>query len=211
MSFIMKTKIATALVTVFISTSTLAQGSIEAGKLKAISCAACHGQQGNSLIAMYPNLAGQHAKYIVKQLTEFKLASQTGGEKGRNNAVMNGMSMALSNQDILDLSAYYSSLEQEQGEAPEDVIEHAQAIYRGGDLSRGITACTACHGPQGNGASLANFPDISGQKVDYIKSQLEMFRSGGRVNDANGMMRKVAAKLTDKDIDALSKYLRGLR
>ena len=207
----MKMKTAIALVTVFISTACLAQGDIEAGKLKSISCAACHGQQGNSLIAMYPNLAGQHAKYVAKQLTEFRLASQTGGEKGRNNAVMNGMAMTLSDQDILDLSAYYSSLEPEQGEAPEDVIEYAQAIYRGGDLSRGITACTACHGPQGNGVSLANFPTISGQKTDYIKSQLEMFRSGERANDANGMMRKVAAKLTDKDIDALSKYLRGLR
>ena len=59
--------------------------------------------------------------------------------------------------------------------------------------------------------SLANFPDISGQKVAYVKSQLEMFRSGERANDPNGMMRKVAAKLTDKDIDALSKYIRGLR
>ena len=186
------------------------EGDVEAGKQKSMSCAACHGSEGNSLIAMYPNLAGQHKSYLSKQLHEFRLASQTGGEKGRNNAVMNGMAAMLTDQDIADLSAYYNSLESEQGSAPEDVIEHAQKLYRGGDVERGIAACTACHGPQGNGLSLANFPDVSGKKADYLKAQLEMFRSGERNNDLNGMMRKVAAKLTDKDIDALAKYIRGL-
>ena len=125
----MKIILVGTLVSVFISMAALAEGDIEAGKQKAVSCAACHVQQGNSLVDMYPNLAGQHEKYLKKQLTEFRLASQTGGEKGRNNAVMNGMAMALSDQDIEDLAAYYGSLEQEQGEAPEDVIEHAQALY----------------------------------------------------------------------------------
>ena len=138
------------------------------------------------------------------------MASQTAGTQGRNNDIMNGMSANLSDQDIADLSAYYGSLEAESGETPEDVVDYAGALYRGGDVERGITACTACHGPQGNGLGLANFPDISGQKVGYIKAQLELFRSGGRNNDHNGMMRQIAIKLTDKDIDALAKYLRGL-
>lgn len=187
-----------------------ADGNIEAGKNKSLTCAACHGPQGNSLVDMYPNLAGQHSRYLEKQLLAYRLASQTSGSEGRNNIIMNGMSANLTDQDIADLAAYYSSLDSESGETPVDVVEYAEALYRGGDVERGITACTACHGPQGNGLGLANFPDVSGQKAGYIKAQLEMFRSGTRANDHSEMMRKVAIKLTDKDIDALSKYLRGL-
>lgn len=185
-------------------------GDVEAGKAKSATCAACHGVDGNSAIPMNPHLAGQHAKYLVKQLREFKLASATGGEEGRNNAVMNGMAAALSEQDMLDLAAYFESQTPNEGATPEDVIEAGAALYQGGDTERGITACIACHGPRGNGMGLAAFPDISGQFPEYIKTQLEMFRSGERNNDPNGMMRDIAKKLTDKDIQILSDYLSGL-
>lgn len=187
-----------------------AKGDIEAGKQKSATCMACHGPEGISAVDLYPNIAGQHASYIAKQLREFQLASKTGGAEGRNNAVMNGMAAGLSEQDILDLSAYYASQKPATGSTPEDVIEVGQKLYRGGDAERGITACTACHGPRGDGMSLANFPDISGQKASYIKSQLEAFRSGQRANDMNGMMRDIAKRLTDEDIEILSKYLGGL-
>lgn len=188
----------------------VAGGDPEAGKTKAVTCAACHGNEGNSAIAMNPKLAGQHEKYLAKQLHDFRLASQTGGAEGRNNAVMNGMSAGLSDQDIADLAAWFASQTMSKGETPEDVIEAGQALYAGGDLERGITACIACHGPRGNGMGLANFPDISGQHVDYIKSQLEQFRSGQRANDLNGMMRDISKKLTDEDIKILSQYVAGL-
>lgn len=187
-----------------------AQGDAEAGKAKSAACAACHGVDGNSALAMNPKLAGQHEKYLVKQLKDFQLASKTGGEEGRNNAVMNGMAAPLSEQDILDISAYFASQKGSEGTTPEDVIALGEKLYRGGDLERGITACIACHGPRGNGMSLANFPDISGQHTDYIKSQLEQFRSGQRANDLNGMMRDIAKRMTDDDIEVLSKYLGGL-
>lgn len=185
-------------------------GDAEAGKAKSAVCAACHGNDGNSMIDMNPKIAGQHANYLYKQLSEFKLASQTGGAEGRNNAVMNGMSANLSEQDMRDLAAYFASQEMTPGETPEDIIEAGQALYRGGDTERGITACIACHGPYGNGMELAGFPDISGQHAAYTKSQLEMFRSGERANDMNGMMRDIAKKLTDEDIELLSKYVSGL-
>jgi len=193
-----------------VTTAVFAKGDPEAGKAKSLVCAACHGNDGNSMIPMNPKIAGQHEGYLYKQLAEFKLASQTGGKEGRNNAVMNGMAAPLSEQDMHDLSAYFASQELKEGETPEDVIEIGEQLYRGGDEERGITACIACHGPDGKGMGLAGFPVISGQHADYTKSQLEMFRSGQRNNDLNGMMRDIANKLTDDDINILSKYVAGL-
>jgi len=186
------------------------EGNIEAGKAKSVTCAACHGPDGNSPTDMYPKIAGQHAGYIFKQLKEFKLGASTGGKEGRNNAVMAGMVAALSEQDMRDLAAYYASQTMKSGTTPEDVVEAGQKLFRGGDMQRGIAACIACHGPRGVGHSLANFPKISFQHAAYIKTQLESFRNGSRANDMNGMMRDVAKKLTDEDIEILSKYLGGL-
>jgi len=187
-----------------------AKGDPEAGKTKAVTCAACHGTDGNSAIPMNPKLAGQHEGYLVKQLQEFKEAAQSGGKEGRNNAVMNGMAMALSEQDMKDIAAHFSSQTLKIGEAPEDVIARGEALYRGGDAERGITACAGCHSPDGKGMNLAGFPVIGGQHATYTKAQLEMFRSGQRNNDLNGMMRGIAVKLTDDDISILSQYLEGL-
>lgn len=187
-----------------------AQGNAEAGKAKSLVCAACHGTDGNSVIAMNPKIAGQHEGYLLKQLQEFKLASQTAGKEGRNNAIMNGQAAMLSDQDMQDLAAYFSSQTLKVGEAPEDVIAKGEALYRGGDAEKGITACIACHGPGGNGMNLAGFPAVGGQHATYSKSQLEMFRNGSRKNDLNGMMRGIASKLSDEDISILSQYLEGL-
>ncbi|MFT4789825.1 MAG: cytochrome c553, partial [Paraglaciecola sp.] len=187
------------LVSVFLgfSASALAVGDIQAGKTKSLACGACHGADGNSMLDMNPKLAGQHMNYLVKQLAEFKLASQTGGKEGRNNAVMNGMAAALSEQDMQDIAAYFSSQTAKPGETPEDVIEAGSKLYRGGDLARGITACIACHGPRGNGTSLSGFPDISGQHPAYLKAQLLAFRAGQRANSLNGMMGDIAKRLSD--------------
>lgn len=186
------------------------KGDPEAGKAKSTACAACHSVDGNSVIDMNPKLAGQHAGYLVKQLQDFRTASQTGGAEGRNNAVMNGFAAGLSDQDMLDIAAYFASQDMKPGSTPEDMIDAGAALYRGGDAERGITACIACHGPKGNGMGLAGFPDISGQHVTYTKTQLENFRSGARANDLNGMMRDIAKKLTDEDIQLLSNYVSGL-
>ena len=187
-----------------------ASGDPEAGKAASAVCAACHGVDGNSAIPMNPKIAGQHEKYLLKQLQEFKLASQTGGQEGRNNAVMNGMAAPLSEQQMKDLAAYFASQEGKDGTTPENYIAAGEALYRGGDEERGIAACSACHGPAGNGSSLSGFPDISGQHVEYTVTQLKAFRSGMRNNDMNGMMRDIAMKLTDEDIEILANYLAGL-
>ena len=109
-----------------------------------------------------------------------------------------------------DLAAYFSSLPIQEGETPKEVVEVGSKLFKAGDAERGIPSCASCHGPRGNGTSLAGFPKISSQHPEYIKSQLEKFRSGTRNNDLNGMMRDIAKKLTDEDIEVLSKYLNGL-
>lgn len=192
------------------SCSVWAQGSIEAGKAKSQTCVACHGADGNSLITTYPKLAGQHAKYMEKQLIELRLGMTSGGKQGRYDPVMSGMAMPLSDGDISDLSAYFASLPISANSTPEDVVKTGKALYSGGDAERGLTACIACHGPRGNGTELSGFPKISGQHADYIKAQLQKFREGSRNNDMNGMMQDVAKKLTDADIEILSKYVGGL-
>ncbi len=198
------------ILTLLTSSPTWSQGDIEAGKLKSVTCAACHGQDGNSVLPQNPSLAGQHTGYLEKQLYEFKLGMLTQGEQGRMNPVMSAMAMPLNPQDIKDLSAYYSSQTLADNVTPEDVLAEGQALYLAGDMNRGITACIACHGPRGNGTSLSGFPKISGQHAEYVQTQLEYFRSGQRNNDMNGMMRDVANKLTDEDIVILSQYVGGL-
>lgn len=185
-------------------------GDAAAGKAKSITCSACHGPDGNSLMPDFPSIAGQHAKYLVKQLKEFKLGAQTNGNEGRYEAVMSAQSLGLSEQDMHDLAAYYASQPAEAGSAPEEVIEMGMALFMGGDVERGITACAACHGPNGAGAGLAGFPKVQGQHPAYTAEQLKKFRDETRANDPNNMMRDIAAKLTDEDIEVLAKYLRGL-
>ncbi|MEZ8052150.1 cytochrome c [Vibrio atlanticus] len=192
------------------SCSVWAQGSIEAGKAKSQTCVACHGADGNSLITQYPKLAGQHEKYLEKQLKELKLGMTSGGKQGRYEPVMGAMAMPLSEEDMADLAAYYASLPISSNSTPENVVDEGKVLYTAGNAERGVTACIACHGPRGNGTELSGFPKISGQHADYIKAQLEKFRDGNRNNDMNAMMRDVARKLTDADIDTLSKYVGGL-
>ncbi|MDY7587333.1 c-type cytochrome [Vibrio cholerae] len=198
------------ILSVLASCSVWAQGSIEAGKAKSLTCAACHGADGNSPLTIYPKLAGQHEKYLEKQLKELKLGASSGGKQGRYDPVMSAMAMPLSDEDIADLAAYYASMPISGNTTPEDVVAQGKVLYTAGDASRGLTACIACHGPRGNGTELSGFPKISGQHADYIKAQLEKFRYGTRANDMNEMMRDVAHKLTDADIDILSKYVGGL-
>lgn len=193
-----------------ISSANAVTGDAGAGKTKSATCGACHGPDGNSAMAMYPKIAGQHADYIYKQLKEFKLGMETGGKEGRYDVAMSGMAMPLNDQDMKDLAVYFAGQTTKSGSTPENVVEEGQLLYRGGDMERGIPACIACHGPRGVGQSLAGFPKVSFQHPDYIKLQLEKFRSGDRKNDKNGMMRDIAVKLTDKDIEIISKYMAGL-
>ena len=199
----MKPLLIASIASFFLLTTAQAAGDAEAGKSKSAMCAACHGPDGNSPAPTFPKLAGQHAAYLAKQLAEYK-----SGE--RQNATMNGMAAALSEQDIADLAAFYSSQQVTLGKAAEDKVEAGEAVYRAGNTATGVSACAACHGPTGSGNPMANFPSLSGQHADYTVLQLKAFRAGERANDAGSMMRGVAKKMTDAEIEAVAQYIQGL-
>jgi len=186
------------------STAVNAAGDAAAGQQKSAVCAACHGMDGNSVNPLWPKLAGQHPSYIVKQLKEFK-----GGV--RNDQTMAPMAMPLSDADMDDLAAYFSSQKQQGGEADPAQVELGEKIYRAGNPASGVAACAACHAPNGSGNPAANFPAISGQHAPYVEKALTDFRSGTRSNDVNKMMRGVAGSMTDTEIKAVAQYIQGLR
>ena len=178
-------------------------GDAAVGKAKSATCAACHGPDGNSPSPGFPKLAGQHEGYIAKQLRDYKSGK-------RVNATMNAMVLPLSEQDMDDLAAYFASQTVQLGTTAEDKLAVGQSIYRAGNASSGVAACAACHGPNGSGNPQAKFPSLSGQHADYTVLQLQMFRKGERANDAGNMMRGVAAKMSDAEIEAVAQYVQGL-
>ena len=181
----------------------LAEGNAAAGQAKSALCGSCHGVDGNSLMAMNPKLAGQSARYMVKQLQEFKSGA-------RESAIMASMVLSLSDQDMEDIAAWYSSQQPTiQGANPES-IELAERLYRGGNSEIAVAACSACHSPTGKGNAPAGFPLLSGQHAEYTLQQLKNFRSGARQNDGSAMMRTVVERLTDKELEALASYVSGL-
>ncbi len=182
----------------------IAGGDIAAGETKSAVCMACHGPAGISVNPEWPNLAGQHVQYITKQLNNFKA-------KERHNDLMSPMADPLSEEDIADLAAYYSSQKISQPQKVEaEAAELGEALYRGGDTAAGIAACAGCHGPAGEGNPQAKFPRVAGQQAAYIALQLKAFRGGARTNDTGSMMRNVTIRMTDAEIDAVSKYIAGL-
>ena len=181
------------------------EGSVEAGRAKAATCAACHGADGNSVTPDWPMLAGQHASYIVRQLEAFK-----DGE--RTDVTMKPFADLLSDQDMLDVAAYFAAQTPTPKGADPALVTLGQQIYRGGVAERGVPACIGCHGPDGNGNPLAAYPRVSGQHAAYVTKQLNAYRTGDRRSDVdlNQMMRNVASELFEDEIRALSSYVQGL-
>ena len=204
---------AVALVCAFASAQVIAseaahtglKGDPEKGKEKAGQiCQACHGMDGNGVPGqpVWPKLAGQHPLYIYKQLMNFKANE-------RWNAQMSPMAMPLTEEDVANLAAYYATLEQSTGTAEAGLVALGEQIYRAGNPSTGVPACSGCHGPAGLGSNLAKFPRISGQHSEYTDQTLKLWRSAERANDPNGMMRGVAARMTDAEIAAVASYVRS--
>jgi cytochrome c553 len=184
----------------------LVEGSVEAGKSKSVTCAACHGGAGISANPLWPNIAGQSASYLVAQLKAFKDGS-------RKNPLMTSQAMMLSDQDMADLAVYFESLPgPAQAVADPDLISKGEALYRGGEVSKEIAACSACHGPAGAGNPAAMYPALKGQHAAYTAKQLRDYASGERVSDGKTrIMRDIAGKLSEDEIVALASYVQGLK
>ena len=200
-------KLASVILPIFLSSIApqlvFAQGDAAAGQAKSALCATCHGADGNSQLSINPKLAGQNASYLVKQLKDYKSGA-------RVNPTMTAMVAALTDQDVLDIAAWYSSQQVSLLGADPETLELDETLYRAGIKDLSVAACSACHSPTGNGNGPAGFPSLSGQHSEYTLLQLKAFRAGERQNDSSAMMRSVVERLTDKELEALASYVSGL-
>lgn len=180
-----------------------AAGDAAAGKNKAAACGACHGPDGNSVSGQFPKLAGQNASYIAAQLANFKSGK-------RQNPIMSGQAAALSDQDMEDLAAWFSSQAVHTGEADAGQVKLGEALYRSGNKDENVPACLACHGPDGSGNYLMKVPALAGQHHEYVAAQLQAYATGARTTDPNKMMETIAARLTPAEMQAVASYIEGL-
>ena len=189
--------------------STFKDGDASIGANLIASCAACHGADGNSISSDWPKLAGQNQRYLLEQLQYFK-----SGE--RVNILMSSVLPILNSytdQDLLDIAAFYSSQIQTNGQAEDDaeLLAVGEALYRSGDMKKAIPACTACHSVNGKGNELAGFPSVAGQQKAYLVSTLKAYRSMERdAGDYALVMQAVSQNLSDYEIEALANYMNGL-
>jgi cytochrome c553 len=178
---------------------------INNGKTLSATCAACHGADGNSVNPEWPKIAGQGEAYLTKELNDYRADK-------RVNPTMTAMAKGIkSDADVADLAAFFASQKTKPGTADKGKITKGEAIYKGGVMASGVAACAGCHGPTGAGNPAAKFPKISGQHVKYTITQLQQFKAGKRANDPGKMMRNIALKMTDDEMDAVAEYISGLR
>ena len=171
--------------------------SVGRGATLAMQCAICHGSNRTSQVDT-PNLEGQPAAAVYKELRDFKTGART-------NAVMSPFTVKLSEQDMLDLAAYYSYLPRQPGTHPDDAVAVSPIVARGAPM-RNIPACSSCHGT--TDAKLGT-PWLDGQSAVYIKAQLQAFATGARRNDISEQMRNIARQMTAAEIDEAARYYAG--
>ena len=182
----------------------IGSGNPVAGKTRSELCQGCHGEVGLSLEDLIPNLAGQYAPYIAKQLRNFQSGART-------HQIMSAMATTINDAELIDIAAYFASQKKMQGNGKGD-NPIAKNLFLKGDASRGIQPCVSCHGENGKGKApnIATYPVIGGQHKAYLVAQLAHWRSGERSNSPDGVMNKIAKSLTDPEIEALTDYLSGL-
>ncbi len=180
-----------------------AAGDAATGKAKAAVCTGCHGADGNGgADQAWPKLASQHENYLIRQLQAFKSGA-------RKDPIMSGMAAGLSQKDMEDLAAHFSSLSIRLGSAKsEPMAKQGEHIFRGGNAKMGVSACMSCHGPSGHGIP-PRFPKISGQNAVYTEKQLLAFKANKRASDGD-IMTRIAFRMSEAEIKAVSEYMAGL-
>ena len=196
-------KVATVPVSVKVAKPYSGVGDPIAGKSKSEFCQGCHGEDGNSPDSMTPKLAGQNASYIAKQLRNYQIGTRT-------HQIMSAMAATVSDADLDDIAAYFSSQAPMKGNGVANKI--GKDLYQRGDMSRMIVACVNCHGAIGEGKTSANsiFPVIGGQHKDYLLGQLVSFKDGDRSNSPGGVMNIMVQRMTPAELEALADYVAGL-
>lgn len=168
-------------------------------------CAACHGPKGISVNSAWPHLAGQHATYLIKQLQDYQQKHK------RDSAVMSPLAMTLTEAEMREIADFYASQPAPKALPSKKYQQRGEQLYRGGDFSKHITACIACHGPNGTGNEQAGFPRLSGQHPAYTIQQMEAFKHHERRNDLNGIMQDISGHMDIDDMTAVAYYLQGLQ
>lgn len=164
-------------------------------------CKYCHGSEGEGSNAIYPRLAGQHEKYIKKQLIDFR-------EK-RRLGTMNEMAEKLTDEEIQGLASYYSAKPVLAHKVRnKDLSAVGKYIFTKGNPYTDLPACASCHGEDGSGTE--SLPRLAGQHKRYTSSQLQEFNSRKRTND-NAIMHSIASKLTELEREAVALYVSGLK
>jgi cytochrome c553 len=165
--------------------------AIGRGATLALRCTMCHGPRGLSE-AESPNLAGQYAIGIYKQLVDFKTGART-------SAVMQPLVANLGHEDMRDLAVYYAYLPR----VPASHSSPTPEIVATGAPMRGVAPCGACHGSIG---AKAGATWLDGQPIAYLHAQLTAFALGTRRNDIDAQMRNVARQMTPEEIEAASRF-----
>ena len=162
-------------------------------------CTGCHGQRGIASDPQNPNLAGQSAIAIYKQLHDYKSGS-------RANEIMAGIAQGLNDQQIIDAATHFASGTRRSLDptTAEVIDQDIVRLVERGDPARSLPACNSCHGFNAGGP--LETPTLSHQNREYLARQLHAFKSGARRNDIYTRMRSVAAKLTDREIDKLAQF-----
>lgn len=214
--------------------------SIKAGQAKSATCAGCHGNKGNSLISMYPKLASQNEEYIIKQLHAFKDGSRNGPmmasmAAGLSDADIDDIAVFYETQKVTRNSL--PALELDDEEISDDLSDEQQAelkekaatnklaaqekrdamlvlgrdVFLNGNLESEVSACIACHGPEGEGNKPAAFPALNGQHADYLIKTLNDYKAGKRTNNSENIMRMIAKRMSDKEIKATANYISTMK
>lgn len=184
------------------SAPTISAGDAVAGESKAALCAACHGPDGNSTNPEFPKIAGQIPGYVASQLAAYKSGK-------RPNDIMKGLMLTLTEQDMLDIDAFYSQQQTSRASISEAELASAkrgQDLYRRGLNQFSVPACMACHGPAGKGIP-NRYPKVSGQFKKYLITTLTEFKNGTRTNEE---MNTIAFRLSAQQIEDLAVYMQGL-
>lgn len=163
------------------------------------TCQDCHGPGGNSVVATFPRLNGQQADYIAAQLRNFRDHKRADPHAV---AYMWGMASQLDDALIADLGKYYAAQLPTAPQTGGALAAEGKKIYENGAPADGVPPCQACHGVHGEGNGI--IPRIAGQHADYLKKQLEAFRSTLRASD---IMHANTANMTDREIEAVVSYL----
>jgi cytochrome c553 len=166
-------------------------------------CATCHGLDGAAPQEIWPNLSGQSQNYMLKQLLDFK-------HNRRISPVMQTYAALLNEQEMLELSKYYSKKTLKASLPDSNTNKKGKELYRVGNFKKKIPACIACHGPSGNGNDPAKYPKISQQHPAYLLQQLKAFKQHQRTNDPHKIMQDISSKLDDAEIRSIVKYLKTL-